>query len=326
MMWIAVTLPLVGIALTAFSKPKEALKEIVDSSVRVIEQPIVEAFSYDAEEAETVEAPDAVEVAAAVTEEAEAIADIKPGDVVKGTVKDAAGPLECANIMEIDEAGRIVATAVTDKNGNFALKVVDPKHKIRISYVGLQTQTLDISSSQMDVMMEDAMKFKQVQVVGRHDSTESEGPQYMDHNLNNGDGQTFNVVESIPSFPGGFDEIMKYLSTHLRYPAVAREMQVEAEVTVKFVVDKTGFVRSPKVVNVSSQSPIIKRKMITAEGIEVDEDEEEATRNYNDAIEALKEEAVYVIRSMPRWTPGRQNGKRVETTYTLPVSFKLLNQ
>lgn len=38
---------------------------------------------------------------------------------------------------------------------------------------------------------------------------------------------------------------------------------------------------------------------------------------------ALKEEAIHVVRNMPRWEPGRQNGKRVETTYTLPVSFKL---
>ena len=63
--------------------------------------------------------------------------------------------------------------------------------------------------------------------------------------------------------------------------------------------------------------------MTTADGTIVDESEAEAQRNYNDAVEALKEEAVYVIRSMPRWNPGRQNGKRVETTYTLPVSFKL---
>jgi protein TonB len=56
---------------------------------------------------------------------------------------------------------------------------------------------------------------------------------------------------------------------------------------------------------------------------EGDEEAEETSKNYFDAIEAMKEEAIHVVRNMPRWEPGRQNGKRVETTYTLPVSFKL---
>lgn len=114
---------------------------------------------------------------------------------------------------------------------------------------------------------------------------------------------------------------MKYLSTHLRYPAVASEMQVEGEITVKFIVDKTGFVRSPQVVETSSKSPLTKEVMDAAK--QGDEEAIETTKNYYDAVEALKEEAIHVVRNMPRWEPGRQNGKRIETTYTLPVSFKL---
>ena len=114
---------------------------------------------------------------------------------------------------------------------------------------------------------------------------------------------------------------MKNLSTHLRYPVVAREMQVEAEITVQFIIDKTGLVRQPKPISVNTNLP--------ADALDLskiaDNDEEaiEKTKAHLDAIEALKEEAVYVLRNMPRWEPGRQNGKRVETTYTLPVSFKL---
>jgi hypothetical protein len=91
---------------------------------------------------------------------------------------------------------------------------------------------------------------------------------------------------------------------------------------VKFIVDKTGFVRSPQVVEISAKTPLI---TADTEKAAKDGDEEalEITRNYNDAVEALKAEAVYVVRNMPRWEPGRQNGKRVETTYTLPVSFSL---
>ena len=56
---------------------------------------------------------------------------------------------------------------------------------------------------------------------------------------------------------------------------------------------------------------------------EGDEEAEETSKNYFDAIEALKEEAIHVVRNMPRWEPGRQNGKRISTTYTLPIAFKL---
>ena len=114
---------------------------------------------------------------------------------------------------------------------------------------------------------------------------------------------------------------MKYLSTHLRYPAVAREMKVEAVITVKFIVDKTGFVRSPQAVEVSAKSPLSQETVKAAK--DGNEEAIETVRNNDDAIEALKEEAIHVVRNMPRWEPGRQNGKRIDTPFTLPVNFSL---
>ena len=318
--WMAVTLPLVGFALTAFSKPKEALRDVVDNSVRIIEQPIVEALSTETEEVEVIETPAPVP---APVKEVKAVDDVKPGDKISGCVKNKNGqPLQYANLVEIDKIGRIVATAVTDKNGNYAMKVVNPGNKIRCSYVGYKMQSFDISSNQMDVTMEEAMKFTDVKVVGRTDSIDSSSWRYKDRDFSNGDDGTFNIMEQDPTFPGGKAEIMKYLSTHLRYPAVAREMQAEAEILVRFTVDKTGLVRSPQVVETNSQSPLITAETAKA-AKEGDEEAIEVTKNYYDAVEALKEEAIHVVRNMPRWEPGRQNGKRIETTYTLPVSFKL---
>jgi len=333
--WIAVTVPLVGIALKAFSKPKEALKDVVDSSVRIIEKPIVEALTADAVESETAQAPT---TAPLKTEPADAplqeVAKVKAGDKITGFVKDETGPLAGANIVEIDENGRIVGNAITDVKGNFAMKVVNPEHKLRISYVGLKSMTLDISSNKIDVMMERATTFNQIQVVGRRDSIDRNASRYTDTDTANGDNRVFNLIEQAPTYPGGQGEVMKYLSTHLRYPAVAREMQVEAAVTVKFIVDKTGFVRSPKVIDVQATSPIAKttevnhpNRTVNTEFKETvkegDEEAAEAVKNYYDAIEALKEEAIHVVRNMPRWEPGRQNGKRIESTYTLPVKFNL---
>ena len=319
MMWIAVTFPLVGIALTAFSKPKEALKEVIDNSVEIIEQPIVEALSAETEEVEVTETP---APAPAPVKEVKAVDEVKPGDKISGSVKNKNGqPLQSVNLVEIDEYGRIVASSVTDKNGNFAFKVVNPKHKIRISYVGFKSLTLDINSNKIDATLEEAMVINNISVVGRRDSIDRAAPRYNDQDNSNGDANTFNLVEQAPSYPGGQGEIMKYLSTHLRYPAVAREMKVEAVITVKFIVDKTGFVRSPQAVEVSAKSPLSQETVKAAK--DGNEEAIETVRNYDDAIEALKEEAIHVVRNMPRWEPGRQNGKRIDTPFTLPVNFSL---
>lgn len=307
--WIAVTIPLVGIALTAFSKPKEVLKEMVDNSVTTIQKT---TLINEVGQATEHEVP---ETTTPVTVEVKAEKDVKPGDQITYNVKDVNGqPLSGANIFETDEFGRIVAHAVTDKEGNFSLKVVDPKHKIRISYIGMKSLTLDISSKKLEVKLEPNTNMSDIQVVARRDSIVV--PQHKDEPDNNQDGdELFDVIEQMPSFPGGQGELMKYLSSHLRYPAVAREMGVEARVLVRFTIDKAGVIRTPQVESTKAQP-------VTTSG-KADEEAEASSKYYDDAVEALKEEAIYVVRNMPRWEPGRQNGKHVETTYTLPINFKL---
>ena len=328
--WIAITVPLVGIALTAFSKPKEALKEVVDSSVEVIERPIVEALTTEVEEPEIIETPAPVKE---VKEEPRAD-EVKAGDKVTGTVKDETGALIGANVVEIDGYGRIVGSTITDFNGNFALKVKNPQNKIRVSFVGMNTKTVDITGNKLEIKLDPNTLISPIQVTGVHGNIDSNDPRYKDNDVNSGDNQTITIMEQAPSFPGGQGEIMKYLSTHLRYPVVAREMQVEGEIIVKFVIDKTGFVRSPKIAEVKVSSPIAKMTDVNSpsrtvntefqkEMKEGDEEDAEKVKAFYDTVEALKEEAIHVVRNMPRWEPGRQNGKRVETTYTLPVNFKL---
>ena len=318
--WIGVTLPLIGFSLMAFSKPKEALKVAVDNSVKAVEQPIAELTSamLDGSAVETAESPKP----AKPDEPQQKDSEVKAGSTITGTVMDKEGPLHYANLVEIDQYGRIVAQTSTDKNGHFALKVVNPAHKIRISYVGYKNNTLDISSNKMDVTLEPMTGFSNVTVVGRRDSIDLSSARYQDQTNDNKDDKVFDLVEQMPSFPGGMGEIMKYLSLKLMYPPVAREMRVEADVVVRFTVDKTGFVRSPQVIEVNAKSPLITAEVAKA-AKDGDEEAVEASRNYYDAVEALKEEAIHVVRSMPRWEPGRQNGKRVETTYTLPINFKL---
>ena len=103
--------------------------------------------------------------------------------------------------------------------------------------------------------------------------------------------EVFKSVEQMPTFPGGPAALMKYLSSHIQYPTMAQENNIQGKVVVQFVVTKTGEVGEVKVVR------------------SVDKD--------------LDREAVRVCKTLPKFVPGRQNGQAVAVWYTLPVQFKL---
>ena len=103
--------------------------------------------------------------------------------------------------------------------------------------------------------------------------------------------EVFDMVEQAPQFPGGPAELMAYLSKNIRYPVIAQENGISGRVICQFVVGSDGSVRDIKVMR----------------GVDP----------------SLDKEAVRVIQSMPKWIPGRQNGKAVSVRYTLPVTFRL---
>lgn len=103
--------------------------------------------------------------------------------------------------------------------------------------------------------------------------------------------EIFTSVEQMPQFPGGESALMKFLSSHINYPPMAAENNVQGKVIVQFVVDKTGKVGEVKIVR------------------SVDKD--------------LDHEAIRVCQALPKFTPGRQNGRPVSVWFTLPIQFKL---
>ncbi|MCH5247824.1 MAG: energy transducer TonB [Muribaculaceae bacterium] len=105
------------------------------------------------------------------------------------------------------------------------------------------------------------------------------------------DNQVFTAVEQMPQFPGGEAELMKYLSTHIKYPTMAMENNIQGQVVVQFVVQKDGSIGEVKVVR--SKDP------------------------------DLDKEAVRVVKTLPNFIPGKMNGQSVNVWYTLPVRFKL---
>lgn len=101
----------------------------------------------------------------------------------------------------------------------------------------------------------------------------------------------FDVVEEMPSFPGGNGALMSYLASNIKYPFVAQENGVQGRVIVSFVVERDGSISDVRVAR--SVDP------------------------------SLDREAQRVVKSMPRWKPGKQNGSAVRVKYTVPVVFRL---
>jgi protein TonB len=101
----------------------------------------------------------------------------------------------------------------------------------------------------------------------------------------------FTVVEQQAEFDGGFEALAKFIGKNMKYPAQARRMGIEGSVFVSFVVDKEGNISDPQVIK----------------GISADCDKE----------------AIRVVKAMPPWKPGKQNGKPVKSRFVLPIKFRL---
>jgi protein TonB len=106
--------------------------------------------------------------------------------------------------------------------------------------------------------------------------------------------QIYTTVEQMPEFPGGIEEMYKFLGDNLKYPQSAIENGITGRVYVQFVVDKNGRISSIKVIRPLGGG--------------------------------CDEEAIRVVKKMPSWAPGKQNGKSVSVWYTLPINFSLGEQ
>ncbi|GBU07418.1 cell envelope biogenesis protein TonB [Bacteroidales bacterium] len=105
--------------------------------------------------------------------------------------------------------------------------------------------------------------------------------------------EIFNHVEQMPTFPGGEREMLKFLSDNMKYPVIAQEQGISGSVILRFVVGTDGSVKDVTIQR--SLDP------------------------------SCDKEAVRVVRSMPKWVPGKQNGRPVLVYFTLPVRFRLAN-
>jgi len=99
------------------------------------------------------------------------------------------------------------------------------------------------------------------------------------------------IAEEMPSFEGGDENLMKYLKTSINYPAPARMKKIEGTVVISFIIDRTGAPTNIRIL-----------------------------RGIGNGCD---EEALQVVKNMPKWNPGKMKGKPVRVQYNLPVKFKL---
>ena len=104
-----------------------------------------------------------------------------------------------------------------------------------------------------------------------------------------GEENIFMVVEDMPQFPGG--NVTKWIAKNVKYPQLAQENGIQGKVFIKFVIEKDGSITDVQV----------------SRGVDA----------------SLDREAVRVIKAMPKWKPGKQRGKAVRVSYTLPINFQL---
>lgn len=112
-----------------------------------------------------------------------------------------------------------------------------------------------------------------------------------DNDVSGKEDRIFEVVEQPAQFPGGQSGLSTWLAQNLRYPEQAMDNDIEGKVIVKFTVEKDGTITNP----------------VIARGVDKD----------------LDKEAIRIVKKMPKWVPGRNNGVPVRSKFTLPVAFKL---
>jgi periplasmic protein TonB len=105
------------------------------------------------------------------------------------------------------------------------------------------------------------------------------------------ESEIFVVVEDMPEFPGGETALRSFINKNVNYPVIAAENGIQGKVYVRFVVDKDGSVTNAEI----------------ARGIDP----------------SLDQEALRVVRTLPKWKPGKQRGKPVRVSYTVPINFQL---
>ncbi len=139
--------------------------------------------------------------------------------------------------------------------------------------------------------IEEAVEEVKIEDEARIENTESDEKVAIIEIEQESDEEFFMVVENMPEFPGGDAGVLKFRQQNMKYPPIAKEYNITGKVYVSFIVDKSGSVTDVKIVR----------------GVD----------------KSLDAEAVRVVKSLPKYKPGKQRGKAVRVMFTIPINFTL---
>ncbi len=147
------------------------------------------------------------------------------------------------------------------------------------------TEVLNIVED--DVEIDDELEIEDTEA----DQNTEIQPVDIDEESEEEEAAVFYVVEDMPVFPGGTNALRKYIATHIVYPEIAKENGITGKVFIQFVVNKKGHIEQVKIMR----------------GVDP----------------SLDKEAIRVIKSLPTYKPGKQRGKPVKVSFTVPINFQL---
>ena len=192
-------------------------------------------------------------------------------------------PFPCANVA-LEKDGKVVYSVTADENGNYEFKSIPAgTYNLKTFYEGYTTMIIEGFN-----IPANKFAFQNLYLLKQDDAdeTSSQKPQVTQDSL-------YRVTEVMPEYPGGPNEMMKYLQENIKYPQSAKDNKIEGRVFVTFVVEKDGSITNATVLR----------------GIDKECDAE----------------ALRVVSSMPKWNPGQQKGEVVRTQFTIPIIYKFNN-
>ena len=211
------------------------------------------------------------------------------GECMKFLSKNIKYPAEA---MENDIQGRVIMQFVVKKDGSISnptvARSVDPlldEEALRVVNAMPKWKPGMHEGKAVNVKYTLPVMFK---LSGDNTDSKSEGNSREAQVDENG---VYMVCDQMPMYPGGMQELMKYLQKNIQYPQDAKEKGIHGRVIVQFIVEKDGSIKDTKVVRSIAPS--------------------------------LDNEALRVINTMPKWEPGKHKGEAVSVKYTVPVAFKL---
>ena len=192
-------------------------------------------------------------------------------------------PFPCANVA-LEKDGKVVYSVTADENGNYEFKSIPAgTYNLKTFYEGYTTMIIEGFN-----IPANKFAFQNLYLLKQDDAdeTSSQKPQVTQDSL-------YRVTEVMPEYPGGPNEMMRYIQENIKYPQSAIDNKIEGRVFVTFVVEKDGSISNAAVLR----------------GIDKECDAE----------------ALRVVSSMPKWNPGQHKGEVVRTQFTIPIIYKFNN-